>query len=85
MPTFAGGKDGYKQALGKDKKIPYKLSLNVEDIQRYRIKDVSFTPAKFDDSKDGNEKYIVSSTGSFLITWSLRNIVKDHKNKYEVI
>ncbi|KAJ2697572.1 Vacuolar import and degradation protein 27, partial [Coemansia spiralis] len=38
---------------------------------------IAFTPAKFNQSPDGNisEKTIVTSTGPFVITWNLRRVL----------
>jgi hypothetical protein len=48
------------------------------------LKELNFTPAKFDIQKDKDEKYIVTSTGNYLITWSLRNILKGKIYDYDV-
>ena len=84
LPTFTAGKDGYKQALGKDKKIPYKLTIKPEDMYKYRIPEVDFTPARFNDSKNGQEKYIITSTGNCIVYWTLKNILKGKKDRYKV-
>jgi len=84
LPTFTAGKDGYKQALGKDKKIPYKLTIKPEDMYKYRIPEVDFTPARFNDSKNGQEKYIITSTGNCIVYWTLKNILKGKKDRYKI-
>jgi len=45
---------------------------------------LNFTDAKFDSSDNQDEKYITSSTGKYLVTWSLKNVVKGRIYDYEV-
>jgi len=85
IPTHVAGKDGYIYPLGKENKnIPYKLTLNPDDIRRFKVIDISFNPAKFNDSKDGKEKYIVASTGDLLLTWNMKNILSGNVRKYDI-
>ena len=49
------------------------------------ISTLNFTNAKFDSSENQEEKYITSSTGKYLITWSLKNVVKGRVYDYEVL
>jgi hypothetical protein len=49
------------------------------------ISTLDFTPAKFDQSSSQDEKYIISSTGQYLVTWSFRNILRGRVNDYDVI
>jgi hypothetical protein len=84
IPTFTAGKDGYKQALGKEKKIPHKLTIKPEDTKKYGIAEIDFTAAKFNDSRDGLEKYIITSTGTCVVYWNMNAILKGLKNKYKI-
>jgi hypothetical protein len=46
---------------------PITLSLDPTDIVKYKLKSISFTPARFDEKK----KLIITSTGSLAIVWDL--------------
>ena len=85
FPTVIEGKNGYLASFGKDKNIPRKLQLSPEHIKKYGIKEVSFTPARFNDLEKDHEKYIVCSTGNFLITWGMKQVIKGNVNKYDVL
>jgi len=52
-----------------------KLQLHPQDMVRYGIKEVHFTPAHFNTGT--KEEWIVTSTGPFIITWNFRLIKKD--------
>ena len=84
LPTFSGLKNGYTHPLGKEKTLPKRLHINIEDVRKYSIKEVKFSAAKFNDSQDGKERFIVTSTGEFIITWNLLDVVKGKTYKYEV-
>ena len=64
------GKNGFERAMGKDKPVPIELRLNFKDC-RMLGGNVKFTPAKFNMSETG-ERFIVTSTGPCLITWSFK-------------
>jgi len=84
LPTLLEGKSGYLTSLGKDKNIPRRLTIKPEDMKKYGIKEINFTPAKFNDAPSEHEKYIVSSTGNFLVTWSLKQVIRGNHLKYEI-
>ena len=60
------------------------LSTHPNDIVKYEIKEVDFSDARFNESDNGSEKFIVSGTGNLLITWSMKNILKGKIFAYEV-
>jgi hypothetical protein len=68
--------NGFITPLGKRKPPPKKLLLDPQDIFKYSISDVSFTPAYF--NYVDNETHIMTSTGKYLIIWNFENI-KHHK------
>ena len=45
---------------------------------------MNFTAAKFDHMEKEDEKYIISSTGDYVITWSFRNILRGRLYDYDV-
>lgn len=85
LPTFsAAAPNGYTHALGKNKYVPYRLTISPEDMRKYNVKEINFTAAKFNDTKDGIERFIVSSTGNLVITWSYKKITAGHKEQYKI-
>ena len=85
LSTTNNGKNGFTQKLTKEKPVPRILSLHPNDIIKYKINSISFSPAHFDEMSSGTEKYIISSTSNFLITWSLRKLLAGKVFSYEVI
>ncbi|KAJ2687685.1 Vacuolar import and degradation protein 27 [Coemansia spiralis] len=74
LPSDPAGKTGFQKSfLQAQKPAPRRLQLRPEHVV-YMSAPISFTPAKFNQSPDGNhsEKTIVTSTGPFVITWNLR-------------
>ncbi|KAJ2743302.1 Vacuolar import and degradation protein 27 [Coemansia sp. BCRC 34301] len=74
LPSDPAGKTGFQKAFPQAQKpAPRRLQLKPEHVV-YMAAPISFTPAKFNQSPDGNhsEKTIVTSTGPFVITWNLR-------------
>lgn len=75
---------GFSKSMGKHKPTPRKLVIRPEDIVRYRMGDVSFTPAHFNTGRSTLEKSIVTSTGPFLITWNFRAVKLGRLNCYNI-
>ncbi|KAJ2157559.1 Vacuolar import and degradation protein 27 [Coemansia sp. RSA 552] len=74
LPEDKQARTGFQKAFpAAQKPAPRRLQLKPEHVV-YMGGPVSFTPAKFNQSPDGNssEKTIVTSTGPFVITWNLR-------------
>lgn len=84
IATTVDGKNGYKQSISKDAKVPFRMTILPQDVKKYKIMDVNFQPAKFNDNENDVEKFIIVSTGEFLVTWSLKNVLKGYANRYEV-
>ncbi|CCG82568.1 Putative uncharacterized protein [Taphrina deformans PYCC 5710] len=79
------GSSGFTKSFGKDSKPrPRILQLNPEHVAMMGGK-LSFTPAKFNAGPDTPEKSIVTSTGAFVISWSLNQVVQKGKlDKYRI-
>jgi hypothetical protein len=45
---------------------------------------ISFTAAKFNTGPNTEETTIVTSTGPFVVTWSLKKILKGQKDPYSI-
>ncbi|KAJ1966103.1 Vacuolar import and degradation protein 27 [Dipsacomyces acuminosporus] len=74
IPDDPKGSTGFQKSFPKAQKpAPKRLQLKPEHVV-YMGAPVAFTPARFNQSPDGNrtEKTIVTSTGPFVITWNLR-------------
>lgn len=77
VPTEnAEGVSGFKQSIAKTKPQPFKLTVDPKDIVKYQIKQVNFTPARFNNGDHINETSIVTSTGKFLVTWNFEKVKK---------
>lgn len=75
---------GFAKSMGKNKPTPRKLVIKPEDIVRYRMGEISFTPAHFNTGRSTLEKGIVTSTGPFLITWNFRAVKLGRLNSYNI-
>jgi hypothetical protein len=59
-----------------ERPTPIKLEISLEDLQQYGIKDFCFLPAKFDESKDSIERFIISGFGEYTAIWNLGRAMK---------
>ena len=71
----------YKVPLGKDKPIPKRLQLKPEHLA-FINEEVNFTPAKF--STDLFEELIVTSTGHYVVSWNLKDVLKGKLYSYTI-
>jgi hypothetical protein len=82
------GKLGFERAFPADKKpTPYKLTLtppHIAEFQHQTGKALSFTPARFNAGPDQTETTIVTATGPFIITWSLKKVLEKRKDPYSI-
>ena len=85
IQTVVDGKSGYKQSISKDRRVPFKLTILPHDMKKYKISEIDFQPAKFNDSEKDGERCIIASTGQFLVSWTLKHVFRGQVNKYEVI
>ncbi|KAJ1956109.1 Vacuolar import and degradation protein 27, partial [Linderina pennispora] len=77
IPDDPEGRTGFEISFPKQKKpAPKRLQLKPEHVV-YMGGPVRFTPARFNQSPEGNniEDSIVTSTGPFVITWNLRRVL----------
>ncbi|KAJ6539403.1 VID27 cytoplasmic protein [Mycena capillaripes] len=84
------GEGRYAGSLGFDrsfpataKPIPRRLQLRTEHVA-YMQHDISFSPARFNQSETDSENAIVTSTGQFVIAWDFNKVKKGHLDKYEI-
>jgi len=82
VPDDAKDRTGFDVSLGKNKPTPIKLSLRPEDLVKYNIDRVKFTPARFDIGENIDEHWILTSTGPYLVLWNFNSIIK-RKNPFD--
>lgn len=63
---------GFNKRMGEQKPIPIRLKLRPEHVA-YMGVEVSFTRARFN-TGESDEKYIVTSTGPYVVTWNFRRV-----------
>ena len=82
------GKLGFERSFAKDSKPqPRRLGLapnHVAQFQHETGAPVSFTPAKFNIGENSSETSIITSTGPFLVTWSLKKVLAGNKDPYNI-
>lgn len=84
------GKSGFQRAFPKDAKPqPRRLALtpsHAAQFQHETGRPISFTPAKFNakEGESGAETMIVTATGPFVVTWSMKKILKGQKDPYSI-
>lgn len=76
-------KGGFLKSMGKNKPPPRKLLIKPQDIAKYRMGEINFTPAHFN-TGTGMERSIVASSGPFIITWNLRAIKLGRLDSYKI-
>jgi hypothetical protein len=81
VPVLSHGKNGFIARLGADKRPITPFNISLEDQTSLGIKELSYTPAHFNSSPEGQETAIVTSTGPFLITWDFQKLKKRLKTK----
>jgi hypothetical protein len=84
LPVGNDSCNGFTDRLGPLKQSPKRLTLKPQDIARYSISEVSFTPAKFDNGDSRRETAIITTTGPYMVIWSLKGIKKGNLYDYKV-
>jgi hypothetical protein len=83
------GKLGFEKSFAADQKPkPRRLGLTPEHVAQVfheTGKAVSFTPAKFNASRDGSEETsIITATGPYIVEWNLKRVLKGMKAAYRI-
>lgn len=82
------GKLGFEKAFAKDSKPqPYRLSLSPSHAAQFQHETgqgLSFTRAHFNTGPDMKETSIITSTGPFIVTWSLKKVLGHRKDAYHI-
>lgn len=82
------GKLGFEKSFAKDSKpTPRRLAMKPEHVAQFQHETkqpIHFTTAKFNADPDGKETSIITSTGPFLVTWSLKKIIAGQRDPYQI-
>lgn len=82
------GKLGFEKAFAKDSKPqPRRLALtpsHVAQFQHETRQPLSFTPARFNTGEGREETTIITATGPFVVTWSLKKVLQGRKDPYSI-
>ncbi|KAF2268560.1 VID27-domain-containing protein [Lojkania enalia] len=82
------GKLGFEKAFAKDDKpVPRRLGLSPSHVAQFQHETkapISFTPARFNVGLDDKETTIITATGPFIITWSLKKVLQNRKDPYSI-
>jgi hypothetical protein len=82
------GKLGFEKAFAKDSKPqPRRLCLSPSHAAQFQHETgqpLTFTRAHFNTGPDIQETSIITSTGPFLVTWSLKKVLAGQKDPYQI-
>ncbi|KAH7410006.1 VID27 cytoplasmic protein-domain-containing protein [Phaeosphaeria sp. MPI-PUGE-AT-0046c] len=82
------GKLGFEKAFAKDDKPqPRRLALtpaHVAQFQHETKAPISFTTARFNTGIDDKETTIITATGPFIVTWSMKKVLANRKDPYNI-
>ncbi|RMY68754.1 hypothetical protein D0863_06892 [Hortaea werneckii] len=82
------GKLGFEKAFAKDNKPqPRRLALtpaHVAQFQHETKQPLAFTPARFNTGEGKEETTIITATGPFVVTWSLKKVLQGRKDPYSI-
>lgn len=82
------GKLGFEKPFPKDSKPqPRRLGLTPEHVAQFRHETgcpLSFTTAHFNTGEGLEETSIISATGPFVITWSMKKVLTGSKDPYTI-
>lgn len=85
IPTSVAGqeKSGFKQSITNKANPPIKLQLDPSDCAMHNIKELNFTPARFNVG-EGQEEFISTSTGQFIVMWNFTAIKQGRRFRYKI-
>ncbi|OQO11327.1 hypothetical protein B0A48_05583 [Cryoendolithus antarcticus] len=82
------GKLGFEKPFAKDSKPqPRRLALTPSHVAQFQHETkapLSFTPAKFNTGEDASETAIITATGPFVVTWSMKKVLAGRKDPYSI-
>lgn len=82
------GKLGFEKSFAKDSKPqPRRLGLTPSHVAQFQHETgvpLSFTPARFNTGESVSETSIITATGPFIVTWSLKKVLAGRKDPYSI-
>ena len=82
------GKLGFEKAFAKDSKPqPRRLALSPNHAAQFQHETgqgINFTRAHFNTGPNVEETSIITSTGPFLVTWTLKKVLKGERDSYHI-
>ena len=82
------GKLGFEKSFAKDSKPqPRRLGLTPSHVAQFQHETgapLSFTAAHFNTGEGKDETTIITSTGPFVVTWSLKKVLQGRKDPYVI-
>ncbi|KAK3699314.1 Vacuolar import and degradation protein 27 [Vermiconidia calcicola] len=82
------GKLGFEKAFAKDSKPqPRRLGLTPQHVAQFQHETgapLAFTGAHFNIGEGKDETTIITSTGPFVVTWSLKKVLQGRKDPYSI-
>lgn len=82
------GKFGFEKAFAKDSKPqPRRLALTPSHVAQFQHETkapLSFTAARFNTGEGADETTIISATGPFVVTWSMKKVLAGRKDPYSI-
>ena len=84
LPTVAFGVNGFLASITKKPRKARKLVLAPNDLKRFAIGKVEFSPARFG-KKGKEEDLILTTTGRFVVVWDFKLAKKGKVDRYKVV
>jgi hypothetical protein len=82
------GKLGFEKAFPKDSKPqPRRLALTPSHVAQFQHETkapLSFTAARFNTGEGADETTIITATGPFVVTWSMKKVLAGRKDPYSI-
>ena len=82
------GKLGFEKAFAKDSKPqPRRLGLTPSHVAQFQHETgaaLAFTPARFNVDPSKDETTIITATGPFVVTWSLKKVLEGRRDPYSI-
>jgi hypothetical protein len=82
------GKLGFEKAFAKDSKPqPRRLGLTPAHVAQFQHETgaaLAFTPARFNIGEGMDETTIITATGPFIITWSMKKVLAGRRDPYSI-
>jgi len=82
------GKLGFEKSFGKDSKPqPRRLGLTPSHVAQFQHETgspLSFTTARFNAGEGISETSIITATGPFIVTWSMKKVLRGSKDPYSI-